>query len=601
MKDLNLQPAQRRFERALARYNAVTAYLAIAPKLGATLAINEVVAAFKDKIRISAPSLRRWVKRFQERGFDGLFEDKVGKVGRKPYAKDLPPEDVAKLRAAALDYGVISKSGKPRPNIARAFRELISDPTVIGPARRWLHSAYASKSYVPPSVRAAARVPELAAKNILIGPRAAKLDGPFTICSYDNLQPGDAFTADDFTANVYVWTQWNNAQGFIVARPQILAVADVASQAWLNARVVIRPRGQYCKDDVWGLIGECLETYGLFKYAILEGGAWQSNIVIGERTGISDEMRFGGLLALGIKVIRARGPHSKIIETMGNQMQYQADNVPGFAGRHEMRDRPELIKKALAAVQAGAHPGEFFMHVADYARHIENALRTLNAERNDGRILRGRSPADAWAEVAPERCPVPDQYRWLFRSNLRRVLVTANGVRVSIGSGKNLVSYYYAHPALEKYRGMPVLVFWNDSNPDVPACIFSIRAGQPGQLICIADRVQEIPRIGASREEIAADAHRKKLAWLEAVSYSVTLGPYLRRRNMPVATEPNQISTAIATAEQISAERAQAAEAARRAVARVQVPPELDAAVTDLVTEQTQLDALAQELSELTL
>ena len=188
--------------------------------------------------RISVSSLRRWQTLYQLFGLDGLVEQKRGRVGRKPYAKDLANEEILRARADAVEHGI-----RGRTNIARAYRNLVASPTLSASARQWAHGEAASKSYVPPSVRDALRVPPLATTLIQVGPKAAKLDGPYTECTYDSLRPGDAFTADDMTANVYVWTEWPNEQGFLLIRPQILAAMDVATMRWLALRAIIRPKG----------------------------------------------------------------------------------------------------------------------------------------------------------------------------------------------------------------------------------------------------------------------------------------------------------------------------------------------------------------------
>ena len=312
----------RQRELTLWREEAVNLYhslIAESSSQGVLSAFSLVAKHFKQErplFRISEASLRVWVKRYAAFGLDGLVEQKRGACGRKPITHLLEPSHLLRAAAGAVESGI-----KGRLNIARSYRNnLVANPNLPGPARLAIHGDTASKSHVPKSIRSA--VQQLAcedtAKLLQVGPKAMKLDGAYSECSYDNLKPGQAFTADDATANAYVWVEWPCEAGFIVLRPQILAAMDVGSMYWLSVRVVVRPKGQYGKDDVWGLIGDVLDRYGKFETAILEGGSWQSNVVIGERTGYTDADRFGGLKSLGIQVIHTRTPHGKIIETGWN-------------------------------------------------------------------------------------------------------------------------------------------------------------------------------------------------------------------------------------------------------------------------------------------
>lgn len=587
-------------ELVLLREQAVQA-LRNTAHLGKEAALRLVVSHFKTErplFRISVSQLRVWDARYTASGLDGLVEQKRGRVGRKAFAADLSEEEILKGRAAAVEFGSVSKQGRSQLNFARAYRQLVGDPTIAGPARRWLHGGNASKSYVPPSVREKLRVAPLAAKLIQQGPKAMKLDGPFTECSYDNTPAGSAFTADDMTANVYVWVEWPNEQGFLLIRPQILAAMDIGSMAWLNVRAIIRPKGQYTKDDVWGLIGDVLDN-GLHvapggaetpsspkidMIAVLEGGIWQSNVVRGHKTGFSDEERVGGLRSLGVKVIHTRTPRGKIIETAFNQLQHAMDNIRGFCGRMEMKDCPEDTKANLALVRNGhSHPRQFFMHLDEFTAHLAGVMKALNNERNDGKILRGKCPAEKWAIDQPQFVQFSDAAKYLYRSAYRIEQVTRNGVRITVGSGKFQVAYTYSNPeVLEPQRGRRVLVYWNDGDPDTDAVIYSVKNSRPDKFLCVAKRVLDVPRFGANRDQMAAEATRKKLSSQLAVSQSRSLAPYLQRRALPApgsagpVDHTSTIATVLQKARTAAAEKEKAKAKIARTIRRVEVPAEME-------------------------
>ena len=568
--DLSHSDSER--EKVLLREKAVQ-MLQANLHLGREVALQCTVASFKAQypaLKLNATTtLRNWERRYLASGLDGLVEQKRGRVGRKSYAGQLPEENLMQAAAAATERGI-----KGRLNIARGYRDsLIANPTVNCPVREWLHGAFASKSYVPPSVRDAIRerVSPLAAKLIQVGPKAAKLDGPYTECSYDNVPAGRAWTADDMTANCYVWVEWPNEQGYLVGRPQILAAMDIGSMAWLNIRAVMRSKGQYSSDDVWGLIGDVLDEVGLHTnedgkvdtIAVLEGGIWQSNVVIGHKTGIDDSTRVGGLKSLGVQVIHTRTPRGKIIETAFNQLQHAADAVPGYSGRMEMKDGPEATKQALALCKAGkAHPRSFFLHLSQYREHLAGVMKALNNERNDGKILRGMTPVEKWEQDQPKFITFPDNAKWMYRAAYRVVEVTRNGVRITVGTGKFQMAYTYSNPAaLEIHRGRRVMAFWNDADPDTDAVVYTIRNGKPHELICVASRVPELPRFGTSGEAMAAEAARKKMAHNLAHTQRASLAPYLQRTARTVT--PTERTDAVAS--QIGQARA---DQSRRVIAR---------------------------------
>jgi len=404
---------------------------------------------------------------------------------------------------------------------------------------------------------------------VQVGAHAAKLDGPYIECDYENVSAGRAFTCDDMTANVYVWTEWPNEQGFILIRPQILAAMDVGSMAWLCIRGVMRSRGQYTKDDAWGLVGDIFDNYGLYEIAVLEGGIWQSNNFRGERTGMSDAQRLGGLKSLGVKAYHARTPRAKIIETAFNNLQHAADRCRGYCGRNERKDCPEDVKKQKYDVEKGhAHPSKYFLHFNEYCAHLQKVMGQLNNERNDGKILRGLAPVEKWAQDNPVFKKVPDSAKWMYRSTFNLVQVTRNGVKINIGSGKHLISYTYHSIDLEQYRGRRVCVYWNDYNPDTDAVVYSIQNGKPHEFLCVAKRLQPIPRFDATDEQMAENTHRTKMVHQMAVtqSKSLAIGLQRRERTIEVGTAATSIGSQIAAARAETENRDAVKQQTRRAV-----------------------------------
>jgi hypothetical protein len=487
----------------------------------------------------SSNTLRSWIKLYAAHGLNGLVEQKQGACGRKSAISLLDPEDVIEIRnkgrALACDFG---QGGTP--NAARAARELSADPSLPHALRNHLHGAHASKSHVTPSVRELITPDAVTTGLVQIGDKHRRLSlSPFTPGDWSQVKAMDVVTADDMTANVYVWVEWPNEKGWLLIRPQILAALDCGTLMWINIRAIIRPKGQYNKDDVWGLVGDLLDHQGKPGAFLFEGGTWQSNVVKGHKTGLDDDSRFGGLQSLGIKLFRSFQPRSKPIEMAFNQLQYAADNCKGYCGREEKNDCPEAVKRAQYLCESGkAHPREFFLHLSQYTTHIETQMQLLNTERNDGQILRGKgeTPADAWLATLDPSIDrkIPDNAKWMYRAAYNIETVRANGVCVTVKSGKYAVRYWYDNrEALQPIIGRRVAVFWNDYDPDADAVILLLdkKNGLDG-FHCVAPRIANIGRFNASKEQLRAEAQRKALSAQLARTESRALAPHLQRGNV---------------------------------------------------------------------
>lgn len=532
-----------------------------------------------------------WLDAYASCGIDGLVEQKKGKVGRTSFVETIPQNLMEKAVAAAVEHGTLGPDG--RQNFARSVRNyLMEHPDLPSPAREHLHDSHASKSYVARSLRDRLRVSPLA-RAMVQGPDATRLAAPH-IPSLCDCAPGRVITADDMTANVYCWVEAPTAHGYIIGRPQVLAWLDVGSHRWMQARLIMRQSGQYTRDDVWGGIGDVMAEYGVFPEWLFEGGIWRSNVVIGERTGISDESRFGGLKSLGCKLHHSRRPQSKPIEQAFNQLQYQADAFPGYCGRDERRDGPDHLQRILYETKRGKlHPRGVLPHYDQFKAHVQQCLAALNGERQDGRALRGASPDEAWQAAGVNLPRLTPEAAWMFRSAVARVTVRRSGdVLIRQRSGKWTEEYLYRNPELLLRRaGQTLLAYWNDRNPDAD-CVLMTATPSP-ELIGVAHYVRPISRFDATDEELAAAAHDRKEAMAFARAEVIKMKPHFERsaerlQSAPTVAEVAQIGRQL----QASEERAERAEV-RRDQVRDQVRREGAQAADELLTPRR--DAESEE------
>jgi hypothetical protein len=498
-------------------------------RLGATISMGA-----------SKRNLLRWCQAYEKFGLDGLVEQKLGHSGAKPLV--IPPHILDQTAAAALEHGRLGPAG--RANIARAVRNvMMTHPDRTPEMAERIHGGHASKSYVPKSILAAvqSRMSPLVTAAVQ-GPHALRMAAPFTPGDYSELPAGRAFTADDMTSNVVAWCPAPTQLGYIIGQPQILAFADVGSQRWLLARCILRPSGAYTRDDVWGGIGDVFDQFGLYSEAIFEGGIWRSNKILGERTGLSDEDRFGGLKSLGVILHHSLRPRSKPIEGMFDRLQSEMDRCPGYIGREQRYDAPERARAALEACRAGKlHPAQAgFLRLDQFVERVDAAMALLNAERMDGMIHRGMCPDEKWAMDRPEERlkAVPAEARWMYRSAMSAPTVRRDGMlRITEGSGKYAEThYYFLPPELHHLAGRTVLVYWNDRNPEADAAVMLREDKGRLRFIGMAGYVRPMTRLGATQEQHAQARARETLATRYAMAQTAVLKPHFQRT--PLISEP---------------------------------------------------------------
>jgi len=585
--DLTHCPEQR--EKVLRREAAV---LRVQELQRGGIGVEMALRMVRDELRESGirpngiSAIRSWCDVYPTAGLDGLVEQKLGKVGRK--SVEIPEPILNQAKAASVEHGTLGKLG--RQNIARAFREVvISHPDATDVMRDRFHNAHASKSYVPQTVRRMMAVAP-GVRDLAQGPKAARLHSPYTPHDWSQVKAGRVVTGDDMTMNVYAWVEWPNAQGFLVVRPQLIALLDCGSLRWLVARVVIRPNGQYNSDDVWGVIGDLADGYGVYPEFLFEGGIWRSNQVRGHRTGLSDDERFGGLRTFGAILRHAHTPRAKPIEERFNQFQYAFDRLAGYSGRFEREDCPEKTKALLAEIRAGkVHPRGHLLHLRDLRTETARVMDALNNERQDGIVLRGMCPNEKWELDAPKFAVFPDAAKWLYRSTKSVTQVRRDGqLRIQLGSGRFSEAFLYRSPELMPMAGRRVIAYWNQ---DLPEAACSVLDAVTRKFLCTAAYVRPMPRFDATPEQWAANGEQLKEYRRAVRAEHVNLAPhYTRTHTIPVDAVTAE------NGERLVAAR-EAAEAKKKTSRRVASAVDVDIA-DDLADYRPQSTAAAPLISD---
>ena len=191
----------------------------------------------------------------------------------------------------------------------------------------------------------------------------------------------------------------------------------------------------------------------------------------------------------------------KVIERVIRSLQERMRHLPGFAGFNEREYKPEVLNDFLRRVSIGKeHPGDMFLGMSQIRDAIDTELMAFAAEPQNGRMLPGVSPEEAWlngiggfpgVKDKPLR-KLGDTTRYLLSTHRRVLPVTEKGVRFEVG-GKPLVFW---GDALLPYKHKSITVRWNIEEPELLHCL------PPGDGAVFTMKCRELGSWRATREEL---------------------------------------------------------------------------------------------------
>ncbi|MGH7942047.1 MAG: hypothetical protein ACREFR_13350, partial [Limisphaerales bacterium] len=287
---------------------------------------------------------------------------------------------------------------------------------------------------------------------------------------YSKLASMAAVSADDFTLPVYFYVP-DGKGSFTLTRGQCLIFLDARSWRILgyslqpernyNSLVIRTLMNRVCRD--WGIPGVWYFERGIWKRSLLVNGCAPA----GWDDALSATEVKTGWEAFGVKFIYAKRARTKPIERVGGMLQDLMHGVRGYCGRDERRDCPEQTKRAMDDVQARrvAHPGELFLSFQEWDELLAKLIEKYNAASQDGEVLQGLSPEDAFQKFWPESDPPAklDERSWhLLAHYVRRNHVGVNGISFRIGQKQ----FVYRNERTGQDRGKQVLVWFDPESPD---------------------------------------------------------------------------------------------------------------------------------------
>ncbi|MGA2869581.1 MAG: hypothetical protein ABSF34_10530, partial [Verrucomicrobiota bacterium] len=287
---------------------------------------------------------------------------------------------------------------------------------------------------------------------------------------YSNLAAMEVVNADDFTFPVYFYVPDGNGW-FTLTRGQVLLMLDVRS--WKVIAWSLMPQRNYDSLTIRTLMNRVCTGHGIPAVWYFERGIWKASHVVKGTAPTGWNIAGSGAdlksswEKIGVRFIHAIRARSKPVERVGGLLQDRMQGVRGYCGRNERVDCPEVTKQAMQDVEFHRvnHPGELFLSFEEWHDQLASIITHYNASSQDGRVLQGLSPDEAFAQFWPHNNPPSrlDANSWHLVAHITRpVPVTSNGIAFRIGAK----SYVYRNERSGQDRGKIVNACFNPDSPE---------------------------------------------------------------------------------------------------------------------------------------
>jgi hypothetical protein len=205
-----------------------------------------------------------------------------------------------------------------------------------------------------------------------------------------------------------------------------------------------------------------------------------------------------GLAALGLRleVRHATTPRAKPIEGLLHIIQDRMRCIQNFVGFNERTEKFERVQALLSRARRGDPEAlAQFPSAEEWMTKIRCLLWEFAHDPQNGKMLGGLSPAEAWAEHVrhqPLR-KLADEDRYIFATHPKRVFVRQEGISLTIRGKKYL--YYNEHTGPR--IGREVLAFYNIEMPEL------LTVTDLNRQNWFSVKRVELPAMSATKEELA--------------------------------------------------------------------------------------------------
>lgn len=458
---------------------------------------------------ISRANFDRWAARYDAGGLEAL-EDSYANCGRKPLAT----LDDHELKAARQLYVQTGSA-------TAALRMLASSPECSEETASAILKKRRSKHTITPTLRGQLTSIPQAVKDWHKSPSKVKREAFITPRSLSFLDrsgaeqrilPGMLPERDDMSNNFIFWIDWpwggdkcSDKFGVRIARGQNLLQLDAGSLRFLSRLMLVRLRDSYRADDIWQWVGQTYRDIGIPEIGERwERGIWQANKLQGttiEAGHTDQQIRLGGIAALGRKIIVSQSPTTKIIENRFRFFQRICATIPGQIGAS--RGEMEKVNKLWTECRDGRRdPRDYFLSYEDACRQLDAKIQYVNAEPVEGALYRG-VPNEIWQREGGDQrmTRLTAEQSYLF-SRDRHVVTVNKGhalVRKTSPDGHRH-GWWFHHEDLWRLDGTKVALFMDDFAPDAGATIVVAEGQSTGTVVGQAELVQGCPQFALGLE-----------------------------------------------------------------------------------------------------
>ena len=403
----------------------------------------------------------RWIR--NDRSAVALLDGRELKRG-VPIAASIPQNDIDKIvyHAAAKCGGRVAQA--VRSLAAKGEHSGLSQSTV-----ELINRPRSRKSYVNKRLNKAVQPEVRGIAPFFLGKRVQDDAKAHVERDYSKLASMEIINADDFTFPVYFYVPDGNGW-FTLTRGQCLIMLDVRS--WKVVAWSLQPERNYNSLVIRSLMNRVCDM-GIPKVWYFERGIWKTSLIVkgqapaGWSIALSPSEFEVGWQKLGVEFRHAIRARTKPVERVGGLLQDLMHGLRGYCGRDERRDCPQATKQAMDEVKARRvnHPGELFFSFEEWNTELARLIDQYNATSQDGQVLAGLSPDEAFEKNWPHNDPPSriDANCWhLVAHYVRPVNVTVNGISFYIGGKK----FVYRNERTGHDRGKTVLAFFDPESPD---------------------------------------------------------------------------------------------------------------------------------------
>jgi hypothetical protein len=419
-------------------------------------------------------------------------------------------------------------------------------------AQRYISNP-ASKSYVPQRVRNLLGPDIELLQDIHHGPRQAALKGAYISRDWSDVAPADWYSADDTTLPVYYWEESENGSPRVL-RGQCLVMNDCRTNRVLA--FALHSERNYTAKVIRGLIVRTHDSFGFPREGFFfERGTWASSKLLkGAMDEVPSEETELGLREFGLRFRHAKpgNARAKTIERILGLLQDRMEGEPGYCGRNEQVEKFERFERLKLDVQSGKlHPQGRLFHRDEWVARLADICDAYNNEPQEGRMLKGMSPREAWDSLFDVKRPLvrlSAETRYLLANHRRPLKVTANGICVQMGKER----HWFRNEVTGRLRGRTVQVYFDPE--DLKSVFMKMNASDKSGFVIPAEPPS--PAMGSTREQKAAAnasvaAHNRpaRTLYQEIAPHFPKNGPSQFRQ---VVADPDTV----ALGEEIAADRA---------------------------------------------